>query len=204
MPSLSYLRGLAIGFALAAPIGPVGILCIRRALADGRHAAFIAAMGAAFADAFYGVVAGFGITAVSGLLMTHAFSLRLAGGAFLLLLGGKTWCTPPKPAPEPGCGPGPLKDFLSTFLITLSNPGTILASMSLFATVGIIDTGKPAEVGLLIFGVFSGSTLWWLVLSALASAIRSKLNEDWMRRLNHVSGAVLMLFGAGILGSLAI
>jgi len=202
MQSFNFIRGLAIGFALAAPVGPVGILCIRRALADGRYAAFIAGVGAAFADTFYGAVAGLGITVVSGFLLEHAFALRLVGGTFLLLLGGRTWSTPPTLAPEPGKGPGLVKDFVSTFLITLSNPGTILASMGVFAAVGAIDNGKPAEAGLLIFGVFSGSTLWWLVLSAMAGAVRSKLTEDWMRKLNHISGTALMLFGAGILISL--
>lgn len=202
MQSFNYLRGLAIGFALAAPVGPVGILCIRRALADGRYAAFIAGLGAAFADTFYGAVAGFGITAISGFLLEHTFTLRLVGGSFLLLLGAKTWRGSPKLTPDAGSGPGLVKDFVSTFLITLSNPGTILASMGVFAAMGAIDNGKPAEASLLIFGVFSGSTLWWLVLSALAGAVRSKLNENWMRRLNHISGAVLLLFGAGILVSL--
>jgi len=138
MQSFNFIRGLAIGFALAAPVGPVGILCIRRALADGRYAAFIAGVGAAFADTFYGAVAGLGITVVSGFLLEHAFALRLVGGAFLLLLGGRTWVTPPTLAPDPGKGPGLVRDFFSTFLITLSNPGTILASMGVFAAVAVI------------------------------------------------------------------
>jgi len=202
MQSFHFLRGLAIGFALAAPVGPVGILCIRRALADGRYAAFIAGLGAAFADTFYGAVAGLGITVISGFLLSHAITLRLVGGAFLLVLGAITWRTPPKLAPEPGGGPGLMKDFVSTFLITLSNPATILASMGVFAAIGALGNEKPAEAGILIIGVFAGSTLWWLVLSAMAGAIRSKLTERWMTRLNHVSGGALLLFGTGILLSL--
>ncbi|HVI53329.1 MAG TPA: LysE family transporter [Candidatus Sulfotelmatobacter sp.] len=203
MQSFHFLRGLAIGFALAAPVGPVGILCIRRALADGRYAAFIAGLGAAFADTFYGAVAGLGITVISGFLLAHATILRVVGGIFLLVLGAMTWRAPPKLAPEPGSGPGLLRDFISTFLITLSNPGTILASMGVFAAFGALGNDKPAEASVLIFGVFAGSTLWWLVLSAMAGAIRSKLTDGWMTKLNHVSGGALLVFGAAILLSLA-
>ncbi|OIR06203.1 threonine efflux system [mine drainage metagenome] len=203
MESLLFLRGMVIGFALAAPVGPVGILCIRRALADGRYAAFIAGLGAACADTFYGAVAGLGITVISAFLVSHATTLRLVGGLFLMVLGGRTWRTPPRFDPQPVSGPGLARDFLSTFLITLSNPATILASMGVFAAMGVMGGSTAAAPSrLLILGVFAGSSLWWLVLSGIASALRAKFTPAALARLNHISGAALMLFGAGILASL--
>ncbi len=202
MESLLFLRGVVIGFALAAPVGPVGILCIRRALADGRYAAFIAGLGAACADTFYGAVAGLGITVISAFLVSHATALRLVGGLFLVVLGGRTWRTPPRFDPQPVSGPGLARDFLSTFLITLSNPATILASMGVFAAMGVMGNGPAAPSRLLILGVFAGSSLWWLVLSGIASGLRAKFTPGALARLNHISGAALMLFGAGILASL--
>lgn len=204
MESYLFLRGLAIGFALAAPVGPVGILCIRRALADGRYAAFIAGLGAACADTFYGAVAGLGLTVISSFLMDHTTALRLVGGSFLVILGAHTWRSPPSITPQPTTGPGLVRDFISTFLITLSNPATILASMGVFAAIGALGAGNGSSSGVLILGVFSGSTLWWLVLSAMAGAARSKFTPHWLARLNHVSGAALMIFGVAILASLGL
>jgi len=205
MESGLFLRGLAIGFLLAAPVGPVGILCIRRALSNGRYAAFIAGLGAAFADTFYGAVAGLGLTVVSTFLVSHAAILRLVGGLFLLILGAHTYrhktCNLPQ---QPTRGPGLLRDFIATFLITLTNPGTILGAMGVFAAVGALDNRSQAGSGILILGVFGGSTLWWLILSAGASAVRSRFSPRWLDRLNHASGVVLIVFGVGILGSLIV
>lgn len=204
MDSFYYLRGLAIGFALAAPVGPVGILCIRRALADGRYAAFIAGLGAAFADTFYGAVAGLGLTVISSFLMDHTIILRLLGGLFLAVLGLRTAIAPPQMDAQPCRGTGLLKDFISTFLITLTNPATILAAMGVFAAVGALDAKSADNAGTVIFGVFCGSTLWWLVLSAAAASVRSRFTPEWLRRLNRISGIALVLFGVGILISLGV
>ena len=204
MESYLFLRGLAIGFALAAPVGPVGILCIRRALADGRYAAFVAGLGAAFADTFYGAVAGLGLTIISSFLVEHALALRLVGGGFMTVLGGITFRTPARIEPQPLSGPGLLRDFISTFLITLSNPATILASMGVFAAIGALSNESTAASGVLIFGVFCGSTLWWLVLSGIAGALRERFSPQRLARLNQISGGLLLIFGIAILGSLAI
>jgi threonine/homoserine/homoserine lactone efflux protein len=204
MESYLFLRGLAIGFALAAPVGPVGILCIRRALADGRYAAFVAGLGAAFADTFYGAVAGLGLTIISSFLVEHALALRLVGGGFMTVLGGITFRTPARIEPQPLSGPGLLRDFISTFLITLSNPATILASMGVFAAIGALSNESTAASGVLIFGVFCGSTLWWLVLSGIAGALRERFSPQRLARLNQISGGLLLVFGIAILASLAI
>jgi threonine/homoserine/homoserine lactone efflux protein len=203
MPSYLFLRGLAIGFALAAPVGPVGVLCVRRALADGRHAAFIAGMGAAFADTFYGAVAGLGVTVVSSFLVENQVILRSVGGLILVILGVRSLGMAQPFEPTPACGPGLLKDFLSTFAITLTNPGTILASMGVFAAFGTFGQQGAGSSAILILGIFGGSTLWWLILSGAASAARSRLSPRSLDLLNRGSGAMLVLFGLAIIASLA-
>jgi len=197
-----FLRGIIIGFVIAAPVGPVGILCIRRALADGRAAAFVAGLGAAVADTFYGAVAGFGLTFVAEFLLDHLTPLRLLGGGFMLYLGIMTWRAEPYVAPTPTRGPGLLRDFISTLAITLTNPATILAFMGVFAAMGTIGLPSDnASATVLILGVFSGSALWWLILSAAAGAVRSRFTPRWLRLLNKGSGGMLLLFGGGVLAS---
>ncbi len=199
-----YVRGLAIGFAIAAPIGPVGILCIRRALADGRFAAVVAGLGAACADTIFGAVVGLGLGAVSHFLTGHQTALKLVGGTFMAALGLRTWMAAAFAIDaHKGAGPGLWRDFVSTFVITITNPGTILGVMGVFAAMGA--AAHPADLAqswLLVVGIFSGSVLWWLVLSTLASAARARLTPERMRFFNHVSGALLMIFGAAALGSL--
>lgn len=201
MDLFPFLRGLVIGFALAAPIGPVGVLCIRKALADGKFAAFVAGLGAAIADTVYGAVAGHGLTYVADLLSDHQMPLRLIGGVFLCYLAWRTWTAPPILALTPRKGAGLAKDFSSTFLITLTNPATIFAFMGVFAAMGAIEPAEGSAAALIV-GVFVGSALWWLTLSTLVGAIRSRFTPrslDWM---NCGSAVMLALFGLAVLVSL--
>lgn len=201
---IPFLRGIAIGFAIAAPIGPVGILCIRKALADGRLAAFVAGLGAAVADSLFGAVAAFGIGAVMSFIDGQMVALKVVGGVFMLGLGVHTWRSAAVMVEaEPGKGPGMARDFLSTFAITITNPGTIFGVAGVFAALG--PMGRPGigmPTVLLVAGIFAGSALWWLTLSALASAARNRFTPERMRLFNHLSGAMLMVFGAAALGSL--
>jgi threonine/homoserine/homoserine lactone efflux protein len=197
------LRGMVIGFALAAPVGPVGVLCIRRALLDGRHAAFIAGLGAALADTLFGAVAGLGLTVISSFLLSHQALIRLVGGFFLIAIGLRGWNRKPcVETGEGGKGPGLAKDFVSTFMLALTNPATILAAVPVVAAVGAKGLHDAAGGGELILGVFLGSTLWWLVLSAVAGAIRSRFSPQLLTLLNRLSGAMLTLTGGVILISL--
>lgn len=199
-----FLRGVAVGFAIAAPVGPVGLLCIRRALADGRLAAWIAGLGAAVADTFYGAVAGLGLTLISDWLMEHRVILSLVGGVFLVILGAHTARQRPPLWETPQARLGLMRDFSSSFVLTLTNPATILAFMAVFASMGAVHVGDDhMDATLLIGGVFVGSALWWLVLSALAGAVRHRFSPKWLLWLNRGSGVVLVLFGIGVLASLA-
>jgi threonine/homoserine/homoserine lactone efflux protein len=202
MQYLLFLRGLAIGFALAAPVGPVGVLCIRRALAEGRHAAFVAGLGAAFADTIFGAVAGLGLTFISSFLLSHQTTIRLSGGIFLMVVAVRGWRDHECSTTAKFNGGGLAKDFCSSFLLTLSNPATILAALGVFAALGAIGLDDPAAASVLVLGVFLGSTLWWLLLSAAAGAVRSRFSPENLRLLNRGSSLVLGLTGIAILATL--
>ncbi|GEO82561.1 lysine transporter LysE [Pararhodospirillum oryzae] len=178
-------------------------MCIRKALADGRLAAFIAGLGAAAADTFYGAVAALGLRFVNDFLTTHKVELSLVGGLFLMVLGARALRRPAVLTPEGTTHAGLIRDFLSTFMITLTNPGTVLAFMAVFASFSVVtDRNNVLSAGELILGVFVGSTLWWAVLSAAAGAVRSHFTPLWLTWLNRLSGSALLLFGLGVLGSI--
>ncbi|HEX5849512.1 MAG TPA: LysE family transporter [Rubrobacter sp.] len=198
------LRGVVLGFAVAAPVGPIGVLCIRRSLAEGRTAGFVVGLGAATADAVYGAVAGFGLTIVSTFLVDQRVWLRLVGGLFLCYLGLRTLVArPSEEAAGGGSGGGLIGAYASTFFLTLTNPTTILSFAAIFAAVSV-RTGALTVVPLIV-GVFLGSASWWLLLSTGASLIRDRVGPRGMRAVNIVSGAAILTFGlaavgAGILG----
>jgi threonine/homoserine/homoserine lactone efflux protein len=193
------LRGLLIGFSIAAPVGPIGVLCVRRTLADGRVTGLAVGLGAAAADAVYGAIAGFGLTAVSSLLVRQQGLLRLVGGLFLCYLGVRTcMASRARDAARAG-GTGLLGAFTATFGLTLANPATILSFVAIFAGLGIAGAGSWREATILVAGVFLGSALWWLMLSGVVTALRSRVDLRALRWINRVSGLVLLAFGIAAL-----
>ncbi len=194
-----FLRGVAIGLAIAAPVGPIGVLCIRRSLADGMLKGFSAGLGAATADAAYGCVAGFGLTAVSRFLNLHQAWLSLIGGGFLCYLGVRTFLSVPAPS-APARDDSFVAVYGSTLLLTLANPATILSFASVFSAFGLGAAAGYRGAGALVLGVFLGSALWWLALSSGVGLLRSRVNSAWMKGVNRVSGCVLLVFGVCALG----
>lgn len=190
------LKGVVIGFSIAAPVGPIGVLCIRRTLSDGRTAGLVSGMGAATADAVYGSIAGFGLTFVSSTLIAQQTWLRLAGGAFLIYLGVKTFLArPAEPSTTPSTS-GLASAYASTFFLTLTNPMTILSFAAMFAGLGLAGAGGDyVSAAALVGGVFIGSALWWLILSSSAGAFRKKFNPRGMRWVNRTSGVIITGFG---------
>ncbi len=198
-----FLEGIVIGFAIAAPVGPIGVLCIRRTLADGRASGFISGLGAATADAVYGSVAALGLTFVTNLLVGGESWLRLVGGAFLILLGVRTFLVRPAERAAPAGRSGLPGAYASTFLLTLTNPTTILSFAAIFAGLGAGDaSGDVLSAMLLVPGVFLGSAVWWFVLSAAVGLFRAKLSVRGLRWVNRVSGAVIAAFGVLALSGL--
>jgi threonine/homoserine/homoserine lactone efflux protein len=198
-----FLEGIVIGFAIAAPVGPIGVLCIRRTLADGRASGFISGLGAATADAVYASVAALGLTFVTNLLLGGESWLRLVGGAFLILLGVRTFLVRPAERAAPAGRSGLPGAYASTFLLTLTNPTTILSFAAIFAGLGAGDaSGDVLSAMLLVSGVFLGSAVWWFVLSAAVGLFRAKLSVRGLRWVNRVSGAVIAAFGVLALSGL--
>lgn len=189
------VKGVAIGFSIAAPVGPIGVLCIRRSLRDGMAAGFAAGLGAATADAAYGAVAGFGLTAVSGFLIGQRFWIGLIGGAFLCYLGARAFLSRPASEAAPERIGSLASAYASTLLLTLANPATILSFAVIFAAFGLGATIDYPAASSLVLGVFAGSALWWLILSGGTSLVRSRVSPAWMLAVNRVSGAVLIAFG---------
>jgi len=190
------LRGLAIGFSIAAPVGPIGVLCIRRTLAEGWAAGLVSGLGAASADAIYGSIAGFGLAFISNFLVSQQTWLRLIGGVFLCYLGTKTLLTKPAEQASPGKGKGLMGAYASTFFLTLTNPMTIISFAAIFAGLGLAGTGgNYASAGVLVLGVFSGSALWWFILSGGVGLFRARFNPAGLRWVNRISGAIIIGFG---------
>ncbi len=195
-----FARGLLLGFAIAAPVGPVGVLCIRRTLTEGRAAGLLSGLGAATADAVYGAIAGFGLTAVTDLLVGRQWWLRLLGGLFLCYLGARTLLSRPAETTavvRGNRGAGLVGMYLSTFLLTLTNPLTILSFAGVFAGLGMFTAGRAGYgvAGLLVGGVFAGSASWWLLLSGGVGLLRGRLGPRALRWVGRVSGVVILGFG---------
>jgi threonine/homoserine/homoserine lactone efflux protein len=196
-------KGLLIGFSIAAPVGPIGVLCIRRTLAEGRLAGLVSGLGAASADALYGVVAGFGLTIISGFLLEQQAVIRLVGGLFLCTLGVRTLLSAPALQAAQVGGKGLWGAYLSTLFLTLTNPMTILSFAAIFAGLGLGATaGDYAQAATLVLGVFCGSALWWLLLSGGVSLLRARFNPYALRWVNRISGLVILVFGVAALISL--
>jgi threonine/homoserine/homoserine lactone efflux protein len=198
-----FLRGLLIGFSIAAPVGPIGILCIRRTLTEGRLTGLVSGLGAATADAFYGSLAGFGLTLVASFLVSQQHLLRLGGGLFLLYLGVHTLLAKPASKTVQAVQvdiKGLWGAYLSTFFLTLTNPLTILSFAAIFAGLGLAETGgDPLSAGILVLGVFSGSAAWWLLLSGGVSLLRLRLTPLILLWVNRMSGLVIIGFGVAAL-----
>jgi len=193
------LRGFLIGLSIAAPVGPIGVLCIRRTLSNGKLAGFLSGMGAATADMVYGAIAAFGLTIVTNLLIKNAYWLQVIGGCFLLYLGIKTFLEKPANHAVQVIQSGYFSAYVSTFFLTITNPMTILSFAAIFA--GTMFIGAASSPILLVLGVFAGSACWWLTLSLGIGSIRNHLTNDYMIWINQFSGTVIVIFGIAALTS---
>lgn len=191
-----FIKGVIIGLSIAVPVGPIGVLCIRRTLNQGRMVGFLSGLGAATADAFYGAIAGFGVTFISNLLVGHQTGLRLIGGALLCIIGVKTFLSKPAEQGISVKGDTHWGAYLSTLILTLTNPMTILFFAAVFAGIGVgSGGGHYLSAGILVMGVFMGSASWWLVLSGFTGLLRGIFNVSRMQWLNRISGLIIIGFG---------
>ena len=192
-----FWKGFLIGLAIAAPVGPIAVLCIRRTLENGGWSGLATGLGAATADGMYGAIAAFGISAVSSRLVDYQDPIRLLGGVALMYIGWRMFGTNPGASAKPASAQGVGGAYVSAVLLTLTNPETILYFVAVFAGLGLASsdtTGSRAAV--LVTGVFIGSAAWWLFLVGLVSRFRRFLTPTRRIWINRFSGSILIAFGA--------
>jgi threonine/homoserine/homoserine lactone efflux protein len=193
-----FIKGLIVGIAIAAPVGPIGLLCIQRALSGGWISGLASGLGAALADTFYGCIAAFGLSLVQDFLFGHRSTIAVIGGLFLCLLGLRIILA--KPATI-AAGPrksaaGLASDLVGTFMLTLANPMTILSFIAIFAALNTsAASGSYLAAATLVLGVFGGSAAWWLCLSFGIGVIRHKMDQPVLRWVARGSGALILAFG---------
>lgn len=198
MPIDYLLQGLLIGFSVAAPVGPIGVLCIKRTLNEGRISGFITGLGAAVADSVYGCIAGFGITVVSSFLEQQMLWFKLLGGIVLLYMGVTFLRSKPASQEATVQGGGLIKNFASTLLLTLTNPSTIFSFVAIFAGMGLgmSEANRSVSTSIaVVAGVFVGSALWWLILSSVVGFMQNKLTARHLIWVNRLSGMIILCFG---------
>ncbi|MEO8955583.1 MAG: LysE family translocator [Ktedonobacteraceae bacterium] len=197
------VRGLLIGLSIAATVGPMSVLCIQRTVYKGQLYGLVSGLGIATADAVYGGIAGFGVALIANFLVSQQLWIRLIGGMFLLYLGIKTLLTRPAERAASASANGFVGAYVSTFLLTLTNPLTILSFAAIFAGIGVGGASKSyVSATIVVGGVFIGSTLWWCILTGGISLLRGKFTARWLLWINRISGMIIALFGIAALVSL--
>ena len=207
-----FARGIVLGVMVAAPVGPVGLLCIRRTIQKGLAIGFATGFGAAFADAFFSAVAALGVSAVTEVIESYRAVLHVLGGLLLLFIAWHTWHDTPRQANTEEVEKkyltrahiklgGAVKAMATSFLITLTNPATLFGVLAVVATLGGLKS--RAEAGVLIAGIFAGSSLWWLMLSGGVSLLRGHFTEKRVMTMNRttavaLSGLALWALGTGV------
>ncbi|MDZ7625908.1 MAG: LysE family transporter [Ignavibacteriaceae bacterium] len=197
-----FLKGIAIGFIMAIPIGPIGVMCIRKTLTEGRLSGLIIGLGAATADLFYGCVAVFGLTVISDTLSDQRLWIRIVGGALLFFLGIKTFRAQPKDPKLKISGSGRLRSYFTVVVLTLTNPLTIFAFIAVFAAFGLGDGLSFFSAVVLVAGVFIGSCLWFFLLTSGSILFRKKLDLVGLIWVNKIAGILIIISGFIVIGSL--
>jgi threonine/homoserine/homoserine lactone efflux protein len=196
-----FIKGWLIGLAIAAPVGPIGVLCIRRTLADGRLIGFLSGLGAATADMLYGIAAALGLTAIQIYFLQQQVWLRFIGGIFLVVLGVRAFFSqPPLKSSDISDRISGLVAYTSTLGLTLTNPLTILSFTLVFASLRINNIQDNFFAGgLVVVGVFLGSASWWLLLTEGVGLLRQRFNPNLQLWINRIAGVIIFSFGISAL-----
>jgi threonine/homoserine/homoserine lactone efflux protein len=189
------LRGLIIGFTIAAAVGPISLLVIRRSIAHGHVYGLASGLGVATADASYAGIAAFGLTAVTGLLVSGRVVLGLVGGVVIAVLGIRTLLSRPGEVALDVERPGLVVAFGSIYALTMTNPMTILSFAAVFAGIGLVAGSSFVDAALLTLAVWAGSTLWWIVLTSIVGWLGGRVSTRALLWINRISGAALVVFG---------
>jgi threonine/homoserine/homoserine lactone efflux protein len=207
------ISGAVIGVIVAAPIGPVNLICIRRTLAFGPLHGFLSGLGAALGDGIFAIITAFGLTAIAQLIEGYSTPLQIVGGVMLLGFGWHTFHADPKCVQDklgPQVGELPffarvVRDVFSTLALTLTNPATMLGFAALFAGLGSIVDEKASflAAAVTVGGVVAGSAGWWFLITTVTAIFHKRIDSTIMRRVNQISGVVVAAFGLAVLGHLA-
>ena len=189
------IRGLIIGFTIAAAVGPISLLVIRRTIEHGGIYGFASGLGVATADSSYGAIAAFGLTAVTSALVSGKLVLGVVGGVIIAVLGVRTIMSRPGEVARDAERPGLVRAFASIYALTMTNPMTILSFAAVFAALGLAVGASFLDATVLTLGVWAGSTLWWVVLTALVTWLRERVSTRALLWVNRISGAALVVFG---------
>lgn len=193
------IRGLVVGVALAAPVGPVGLIVIRLALTHGQGPAVTAGLGAAVADGIFGAIGGLGLTLIQTFITSNQAALASIGGVILIVLGIGTYRQTVAFDDRPVTFDSMVRDFTASFSLAITNPATMIAALGLFATLGTVNPlATPVRAAMLVGGVFVGSALWWITLSGLAVTLRQRMRQS-LPWINRISAALFFLIGVGVL-----
>ena len=188
-------KASAVGLMIAAPVGPIGLLCIQRTLSRGARIGVASGLGAATADAVYGAIGAAGLTAVIQLFTALSQPLAIFGALFLAWMGIRLVRKPATDRPaEASTDNGLLTAFGSTLLLTLANPTTILSFIAVFAALGGSQEPAPGGMATMVIGVFFGSALWWLVLTGSVTLVRHRLKESTLPMVSQTAGLLLLGF----------
>jgi len=200
-----FLKGIAVGVVIAVPAGPVGVLCVRRTIFEGALFGIISAIGAALADMVFGLIAGFGLTVVRDWLLGYQDALAVGGGIYLLYVGLRSLIRGVVIEPQPLTGEKLAAAFASSFVLSISNPITIVAFAAIFAKIGFDGTEVNfLGVGVLVAGVLLGSLVWWLGLTLGVAAVKRFAHHVHFSWINRISGTVLTVSGIGLLAAVAL
>ena len=196
---------MIIGLTLAVPVGPIALLCIQRAVTDGRFHGIVSGIGVATADSFYATVTFFGLTFISVQIIAHQISLRLAAGVVLILVGIRIFLSVPAPLSVKTEHETYLKDYLSMVAIAIANPLTLVFFVAILPGFGVVlHQNSVLSASEFVGGVFFGSTLWWIIFCGSIGSVRSRIRAENLRLINRISGVLIIVFGAGMVLLLAI
>ncbi len=197
---INFIKGIMIGIAMAAPVGPLALLCIRRSLTKGFRAGAATSFGIALADGFYALVAALGLSALSTFVLARREYLFIAGGVTLIALGVKALRNPPvfnenAHKIEQYTGPGIIATILQTMLITLTNPMTIVSFLAAFSALGLEGYQETTQAIYIALGVSIGSLIWFMLLSATVAHYRTRVTPTIYRFIHMISGSLLIVYG---------
>jgi len=191
-----FVKGLIMGLSIAAPVGPIGVLCIRRTLEYGKFIGFMSGLGAATADGLYGLIAGLGLTFITNFLVEQQGWIHLIGSVFLLYLGLKIFVSKPSKIAAKANGNNVFSAYASTFFLTITNPVTILSFLAIFSGLGISNSNDDTITNLVVvLGVFLGSALWWFFLSSVTGILMNRMGNFPFNIVNRISGFIILMFG---------